>query len=170
MAGTDASAIYITALRNTRALEQQGLEQMERQLSSLTSYPDYASVLRGHVEVTKGQLVRLDAALDAVGEDRSSFKETVTKVAGAVGAAVHATAQDETLKNLYAGYAYQYDQIAAYRSLIVIAEAAGQSAQTAGFRTAIEEETRAAEAIDRLIEPITRTYLTLTMRGEKADS
>ncbi len=43
-------------------------------------------------------------------------------------------AGDETLKNLYAAYAYQHDQIAAYRSLIVIAEAAGQSAQCRSSR------------------------------------
>ena len=156
---TDVKDIYVTALRNTRALEKQGLEQMERQLDRLESYPDYASVLRGHIPVTKSQLARLDVALQAVGESASSQKETATSVAGTIGAAVHAVAGDETLKNLYAGYAFQYDQIAAYRSLIVIAEAAGQSAQVAGFRLSIEEETKGAQAIDGIIESVTKAYL-----------
>ncbi|MEN3237919.1 DUF892 family protein [Methylobacterium ajmalii] len=166
----DINSIYVTALRNTRALEKQGLEQMERQISGLQNYPDYADVLKAHIPTTKAQLDRLDAALKAVGESGSSLKETVAGIVGTVGAAVHAATGDETLKNLYAGYAYQYDQIAAYRSLIVIAEAAGQGAQASSFRTSIEEEKKAAEAIDRLIEPVTKTYLSRETSGQKADS
>jgi len=170
MASTDIGTIYAGALRNTRALERQGLEQMERQLSGLERYHDYAAVLRRHVETTKGQIARLDKALEAVGESASTLKETVTSVAGSIGVAAHAVAQDETLKNLYAGYAYQYDQVAAYRSLAVIAERAGKSDQIAGFRAAVEEETKAAEEIAALIEPVTKTYLDLTLSGAKADS
>ncbi|MDH2309227.1 DUF892 family protein [Methylobacterium brachiatum] len=170
MANTDIGTIYAGALRNTRALEKQGLEQMERQLSGLERYPDYAAVLRRHVETTKVQIDSLDQALEAVGEGRSAIKETVTSVAGTIGAAVHATAQDETLKNLYAGYAYQYDQVAAYRSLAVIAERAGKSDQASAFRAAADEETKGAEEIAALIEPVTKTYLDLTLSGSKADS
>ncbi len=167
---TEIKDIYATALRNTRALEKQGLEQMERQLDGLEHYPDYAAALRAHIPVTNAQLDRLDAALKAVGESASTLKEAVTGVAGTIGAAAHALAGDETLKNLYAGYAYQYDQIAAYRSLAVIAEAAGQGDQVAGFKTAAQEEEKAAEAIAALIEPVTKTYLARATSGAKADS
>ncbi|MDV2985444.1 UNVERIFIED_CONTAM: DUF892 family protein [Methylobacteriaceae bacterium AG10] len=170
MAGTDIGTIYAGSLKNTRALEKQGLEQMERQLSGLERYPDYAAVLRRHVETTKAQLGRLDKALEAIGESPSGLKETVTSLAGSLGAAVHASAQDETLKNLYAGYAFQHDQIAAYRSLSVIAERAGKTEQVSLFRAAVDEETRAAEDIAALIEPVTKTYLDLTLSGAKADS
>jgi ferritin-like metal-binding protein YciE len=170
MASTDIGTIYAGALRNTRALEKQGLEQMERQLAGLERYPDYAAVLRRHVETTKVQIDRLDKALEAIGEGSSALKETVTSVAGSIGAAVHAIAQDETLKNLYAGYAYQYDQVAAYRSLAVIAGRAGKSDQASSFRTAAEEEVKAAEAIAALIEPVTTAYLDFTLSGSKADS
>jgi hypothetical protein len=53
-------------------------------------------------------LARLEQALQSAGESISSIKETVTTVAGTIGATVHGLFQDETLKNLYAGYAYQY--------------------------------------------------------------
>jgi ferritin-like metal-binding protein YciE len=170
MASTDIGSIYATALRNTRALEKQGLEQMERQLSGLERYPDYAAVLRRHVETTKAQLNRLDQALAAVGESPSGLKEAITSVAGSIGAAVHSAAQDETLKNLYAGYAYQYDQVAAYRSLAIIAERAGKSSDASAFRSTAEEEVKAADEIAKLIEPVTKTYLDLTLSGQKADS
>jgi ferritin-like metal-binding protein YciE len=82
---------------------------------------------------------------------------------------VHGFFQDETLKNLYAGYAYQHEQIAAYRSLIAIAEAAGETAHVADFRKTIEEEEQAARAAESIIEPVTRRYVELTTRGDKAD-
>ncbi len=85
----DARSIYTTALRNTHAMEQQGLQQMEIQVSRLERYPDYASVLRQHIETTRQQLQRLEQALTATGESASSLKETVTTIAGSIGASIH---------------------------------------------------------------------------------
>ncbi len=167
---TDPKSLYAVALRNTHALESQGLQQMESQVKGLENYPEYERLLRDHIEVTRRQLQRLDDALGALGESRSALKEAVTNLAGRIGATVHALAQDETLKNLYAGYGYQYHQIAAYRSLIVFAEAAGQTGHVAGFRQAIEEEKRAAQGVDGLIETVTRQYIERTLGGGKADS
>jgi ferritin-like metal-binding protein YciE len=166
---TNVRSIYTTALRNTHAMEQQGLQQMEAQVSRLESYPEYAALLKRHIETTREQLQRLERALEATGGSTSTIKETVTSIAGTVGATVHGLAQDETLKNLYAGYAFQYEQIGAYRSLITIAEAAGETDQTTSFRQSLQEEDKAAQAVADLIEPITRRYVELTIRGAKAD-
>jgi ferritin-like metal-binding protein YciE len=166
---TDARSIYTTALRNTHAMEQQGLKQMELQVSRLERYPQYEALLRKHIETTRQQLARLEQALEASGESISAFKETVTSVAGTVGATVHGLFQDETLKNLYAGYAYQFEQIAAYRSLITIAESAGENGHVAAFRQSVQEEEQAAQQVADLIEPITRQYVQLTPEGAKAD-
>jgi ferritin-like metal-binding protein YciE len=166
----DAMTIYTTALRNTHALEAQGLSQMEHQLSGLENYPDYAKLLTAHARTTQEQLKRLEQVLSSLGSSVSTLKETVTNTAGKVGAAVHALAQDETLKNLYAGFAYQYHQIAAYRSLIAIAELAGHSEHVALFRKSLEEEQLAAQGVDNLIEQVTRSYVERTARGAKADS
>jgi ferritin-like metal-binding protein YciE len=171
MATADIATLYTTALRNTHALEQQGLQQMESQVKGLENYPQYAQILRDHIATSRTQLQRLDQALSSVGTSASTVKETVTSVAGAIGATVHAVAQDETLKNLFAGYGFQYEQIAAYRSLIVFAEAAGHADHAALFRQSIEEEKRAAQRVEaELIEPVTRQYIERTTRGNKADS
>ena len=167
---TDIKSIYADAVRNTHAAENQGLTQMQQQLKGLENYPDYAALLRQHVHTTENQVKRLESVLTALGESPSAFKETVTNVAGAIGAAVHSWAQDETLKNLYAGYAYQYHQIAAYRSLAVFAEQAGHADHVAGYKQAVDEETKAAEAVAGMIESITKKYVALTLAGAKADS
>jgi ferritin-like metal-binding protein YciE len=77
--------------------------------------------------------------------------------------------QDETLKNLYVGYAYQYEQIGAYRSLIAIAEAASETAHVSAFRQSMQEEEQAAQDVAGPIEPVTRRYVELTTSGDKAD-
>ncbi|MFC6789130.1 hypothetical protein ACFQE0_05490 [Methylobacterium komagatae] len=79
MASTETGTIYAGALRNTRALEMQASERMERQLSGLERYPDYAVVLRRHVDTRKGPLAQLDQALDSIGKSSSTLEEAVTK-------------------------------------------------------------------------------------------
>ena len=170
MAETDIQAIYTTALQNTHALEQQGLQQIEHQLSGLGQYPQYKSALESQKRIDVKHMERLDKALAAVGGAKSGLKEGVMSVAGKLGAAVHATAQDETLKNLYAGYAYQFDKVAAYKSLAVIAEAAGYGDAASDFRTSMQEDKASADVIDGMIESITREYLKLATSGQKADS
>ena len=170
MAETDIQAIYTTALQNTRALEQQGLKQIEHQLSGLGQYLKYRSALEAQKQIGAKHVERLDKALDAVGASMSGLKEGVMSVAGKIGAAVHATASDETLKNLYAGYAYQFDKVAAHKSLAVIAEAAGHGDAASTFRTSMEEDRASADVIDGLIESVTRDYLKLATSGRKADS
>lgn len=167
---TDIKDIYATSLRNTRAAELQGVHTMTTVLKGLEHYPDYERVTRQHLDTTHGQIARLDAALKAIGESSSTIKDTVTSAVGLVAGAAHAVAGDETLKNLYAAYAYQHDQIAAYRSLIVIAEAAGQTAQVPEFKKTIEEEEAGAKALSDIIETTTKTYLTQKTSGQKADS
>ena len=153
---------YRDALKSTRALEQQGLTQMKSQVSSLDAYPKYQAVLNKHIPATEAQIGRLDSALAEVDEGASGLKEAVTKAAGAIGAAVHGSSGDSVLKNLFAGYAFQYDQIAAYRSLIVIAKAAGHDAASVAFEKSITEEKEAAEEIEGIIETVTTRYLELS--------
>ncbi len=153
---------YRDALKSTRALEEQGLQQMKSQVSSLGDYPRYQTVLTQHIPVTEKQIGRLDTALAEVDEGASGLKETVTKVAGTIGAAMHGLAGDAVLKNLFAGYAFQYDQIAAYRSLVVFAKAAGHEASVRAFEMTIQEEKEAAAAIDEIIEVVTTRYIELS--------
>lgn len=155
----DAKTQYAGALANTHAAEQQGLVQMQGQLGRLEPYPEYKALVESHIETTKAQLGRLESALEEVGSSPSSVKEAVTSTAGTVGAAVHGLTGDPVLKDLYAGYAYQYHQIAAYRSLAVIAEAAGFGGHATWIKQAITEETHAAEAVAKIIEPVTRKYI-----------
>ena len=160
---TDLKTLYQGSLTATHAAEQQGLQQMETQLSGLTDYPDYAALLQRHITVTKAQITRLEQAMADTGTSPPAVKEGVTTAIGAVGAAVHGLFPDTQLKNLYAGYAYQHEQIAAYQSLAVIADQAGFAGHRSWIEQSLAEEREGASAVEQLIEPVTRRYLTLAV-------
>jgi len=56
----DTRSIYVTALKNTHALEMQALQIMERQVERLERYPEMDAALRRHIEETHGQRDRLE--------------------------------------------------------------------------------------------------------------
>ncbi len=166
---TDARSIYVTALQNTHALEAQALQIMERQVERLQEYPDMEAALRKHIDETHAQRDRLEEALHGLAEKPSAVKQGFLGFVGNMMALGHTPAQDEILKNAYANQAFENFEIAAYRSLLTIAEAAGQSGHTAAFETSLAEEQRMADTVAKLVQPTTAKYLQLTLAGAKAD-
>jgi ferritin-like metal-binding protein YciE len=164
----DARTIYVTALQNTHALEMQALQIMERQVERLRNYPEMEAALRRHIEETHGQRDRLEEALQGLAERPSALKEGFLGVVGNMMALGHTPAQDEILKNTYANHAFENFEIAAYTSLLTIAEAAGQGGHVTGFEQSLKEEQAMAKRVADLIQPTTQRYLELTLAGEKA--
>jgi ferritin-like metal-binding protein YciE len=162
-------SIYITALKNTHALEMQALQIMERQVERLQHYPEMEAALRRHIAETHGQRDRLEEALTSLGDAPSALKEGILGFVGNMMALGHTPAQDEILKNTFANHAFENFEIAAYTSLLTIAEAAGQSAHLTGFQQSLKEEQGMAAKVAELIQPTTLRYLELSAAGEKAD-
>ena len=165
----DTRSIYVTALKNTHALEMQALQIMERQVERLERYPDMEAALRRHIQETHGQRDRLEQALSSFSESPSALKEGFLGFVGNMMALGHTPAQDEILKNTYANHAFENFEIAAYTSLLTIAEAAGQSGHLTGFQQSLREEQGMAQKVAELIQPTTLRYLELTTSGAKAD-
>lgn len=166
MASEDIRSVYATALRNTHALETEALQVMQRQVERLESYPEVRQALTQHIEETKQQQDRLEQALSSLGESPSAVKEAVMGLMGNVAAMAHIPAQDEILKNTFANSAVEAYEIAAYKSLLTIAEAAGDQASIPAFRQSLAEEEAMAERIKGMADAITRKYLALTTQGD----
>ncbi|WP_165795605.1 DUF892 family protein, partial [Methylobacterium frigidaeris] len=103
------------------------------------------------------------------GEDRSLLKDVVTQTVGNVAALVHSVTGDEVLKNLYTDYSVETYEIAAYTSLIALAEEAGHGRDVETLRLSLREEERMAEAVFKQIVPVTKGFVARELRGEKAD-
>jgi ferritin-like metal-binding protein YciE len=160
--------IYITGLKNAHAMESQALSVMRPQAERIKSYPEVEQRLRQHINETEEQIDRLEALLDDVGADKSLLKDMALSAAGGMAALGHAAAGDEILKNTFADFAFENYEIAAYRSLITMAEQAGEQAAVTVLQQNLAEEEAMASWLEENLAGVTEQFLSLSLAGEKA--
>jgi ferritin-like metal-binding protein YciE len=153
--------IYITGLRNAHALENEAINIIDRQLDRVDNFPEVAERLRMHRGETRQQIVRLEEVLDGLGEAPSSLKDAALSVMGNMAALSHAVADDEILKNAFANCALENFEIASYKSLIVMAQAADLQSGVSALEASLREEQDMARWCEESIEMITTRYLSL---------
>jgi ferritin-like metal-binding protein YciE len=153
--------LFIVALRNAHALEKQALSIMTPQVARIENYPEVAERLRAHIEETNGQLTRLDELLADLDTSGSALKDLGLSLTGSMAAISHSIAGDEILKNTFANYAFENFEIAAYKSLITLAEHGGFGSATAALEETLREEQAMAQWIDEALPMITRRYADL---------
>ncbi|MGI4944083.1 MAG: ferritin-like domain-containing protein, partial [Janthinobacterium lividum] len=166
--GDTLHEIYHTGLRNQHALEMTAIELTARQVERLEHYPEMASRLRQHHGESQAQAERLEAILARHGTSSSAAKNAVTAVMGNVAAALHIPPSDEVLKNTFANFAFEHQEIAAYTSLIAMAEKLGDTASVAPLQQSLAEEQVMADFIGAQIVPTTQRFMELTQAGKKA--
>jgi ferritin-like metal-binding protein YciE len=146
-------------------MEIQARELMERQSERLTEYPDLRSKLAAHLKETHSQLERLEEILKRLNESPSTLKDTAQSFVANIMAMGHAMAGDEVLKNTFANNAFENFEIAAYRSLLTMAEAAGAGDAMTPLRASLAEEERMAEWVADNVESITKVYINQQRRA-----
>ncbi len=159
MTNEAAHTAYVDGLRNAHALEKQAIEIIERQLERMESYPELMQRLRQHLQETQAQHERLDRLLEASGESRSMLKDVAMSFMGNVAALAHAPADDEVLKNTFANAGFEAYEIAAYTSLIALAQQAGHADAITELQKSLEEERSMLQWLEQHVEPLTLAYL-----------
>jgi ferritin-like metal-binding protein YciE len=134
---------------------------IDRQLERLENFPEVADRMRLHRSETEQQIVRLDDVLSGLNQSASGIKDAGLSFMGSMAALGHAAAEDEILKNAFANCALESFEIASYKSLIVMAEEAGEGAGISALQESLREEQSMAQWCEESIERITRRYLTL---------
>ena len=159
---------YITGLVNAHALENQAVSILSRQVERLENYPEMSDQIRLHIDESKAQAQRIEEILNSLGTSHSSLKDLVTSFTGNMAALAHAPMQDEVMKNTFANFAFEHFEIAAYRSLLTMAELAGDSGSPKLLQQSLNEEIRMAKWIEDNLEATTRKYVQLSAAGQKA--
>jgi len=162
--------LYLTGLKNAHAMESQALSIMKPQASRIEAYPEVKAKIEQHIAETEGQVERLEALLERHGTNKSMLKDAALSVAGTMAALGHVPAGDEILKNSFADYAFENFEIAAYKSLIVLAQAAGQAEDISAIEANLAEEEAMAAWLADNVEPLTSKYVSLYAEGERAKS
>ena len=149
---------YLTGLKNAHALEKQAVQLLSRQLERLENYPEMSAMIRTHIEESEVQAQRLEAILERHGTSNSALKDFVTSLSGNMAALAHMPMQDEVLKNTFANYAFEHFEIAAYKSLIALAQATGDTQAIPLLEQSMAEEVKTAKLIEASIEKTTLEY------------
>lgn len=150
--------LFITGLQNAHGMESQAHEILERQVERMDKYPELRARLREHLRETKEQLKRLEKCLEDLDSGPSTIKDTIMAFGSNIAVMGHAMARDEVLKNTFANNALENYEIAAYKSLIAMAETAGIRMKTV-LQESLREEERMADWVEKNVEKITAEYL-----------
>ena len=165
---TETRSIFVTGLKNAHAMENQALSIMKPQVSRIENYPEVARRLEEHIRETEGQIARLEELLSGLAEEHSSLKDMALSMGGSMAAIGHSMAGDEIIKNSLANFAFENYEIAAYKSLITIAELGGFPAAVTSLRANLDEEVRMAEWLDQNLRAVTMKFASLKEAGERA--
>lgn len=158
-------SLFVTGAVNLHAVEKQALSIMTPQVARIENYPEIADRLREHIEETNDQIARLDEILATFDTSGSVLKDAGLSFTGSMAAISHSVAGDEILKNSFANYAFEHFEIAAYKSLLTLAEDAGITQATALLQQSLREEQSMAHWIDEALPMVTRRYASLYADG-----
>jgi ferritin-like metal-binding protein YciE len=157
--------IYLTGLRNQHAVEQQAISLLSRQVERLENYPEMEARMRQHIQESEQQAKRLEELLGNHGTSHSKIKDAVTSIGGNIAALAHTVAPDEVLKNTFANFAFEHFEIAAYKSLLTIADLINQSGAASLLKQSLNEEVQMAQWIDEHLADTTRRYVERSRSG-----
>jgi ferritin-like metal-binding protein YciE len=158
--------VFVTGLRNAHGVEIKAVQLLERQIEALKDYPDIRARLEQHLGETRSQLDRLETMLGELDESPSTFKDTLLAAFGNVLMIPQGMAGDAILKGAFASFAFENYEIAAYRSLIAMAETVGMPQFRAPLEASLNEEIAMAQWLGENIPAVTRRYLAEVKAGQ----
>ena len=85
-------------------------------------------------------------------------------------AMAHAPMPDEILKNTFVNYAFEHFEIASYRALLEMAQAASDQAGIPLLQQSMLEKVRMAEWIGETLPATVQKYIALEASGQKSGS
>ena len=161
-------SIFTTGLKNAHAMEKQALSIMQPQVRRIENYPEVAARLEEHIRETEGQIERLETLLEGLDESHSSLKDAALSAVGTMAALGHSVAGDEIIKNSLANFAFENYEIAAYNSLIVLAEGGMFDQAIEALQKNLAEEEAMAEWLKQNLRTVTLRFAQLSDSGESA--
>jgi ferritin-like metal-binding protein YciE len=157
---TTATDVYLTGLRNQHAVETQAIGTVKNELGRMEPYPELHARMQHELERSTTQAARLDDLLAKHGTSKSAAKEAVTSTVATVAGFAHAGADDEVLKNVLAAVGFKAYEIGSYKTLLIMAEAAGAADDRAVLEQSMQEEQEMGDWLGSHLPDFVHAYLT----------
>ncbi len=160
MSGSNAvMEVYLTGLRNQHAVETQAIGTIQNELPRMKPYPELHAKMQAEKERSTTQAARLDDLLAKHGSSKSVTKEMVTGAVATVAGFAHAGAADEVLKNVLAAIGFKAYEIASYKVLLTLADAAGAAQDKAVLEQSMKEEQEMGDWLGSHLPGFVQAYL-----------
>lgn len=160
MSGSNAAMdVYLTGLRNQHAVETQAIGTIQNELGRMEPYPELHAKMQEDKQRSETQAARLDDLLAKHGTSKSAVKEVVTGTVATVAGFVHAGSSDEVLKNVLAAVGYKAYEIASYKVLLTLADAAGTSQDKAVLEQSMKEEQEMGDWLGSHLPSLVHAFL-----------
>ena len=160
MSGSNAAMdVYLTGLRNQHAVETQAIGTIQNELGRMEPYPELHAKMQEDKQRSETQAARLDDLLAKHGTSKSAVKEVVTGTVATVAGFVHAGSSDEVLKNVLAAVGYKAYEIASYKVLLTLADAAGASQDKAVLEQSSKEEQEMGDWLGSHLPSLVHAFL-----------
>jgi ferritin-like metal-binding protein YciE len=165
---SDAREYFLVGLKNAHATTRQGRVLIAGQLNRVDNYPQLKEKLELHLREKDAQLARLESLLAAHEQSPSVVKDTAMSVAAGAAAVASAAAADEVVKNSFATLAQAKYEAAAFETLIVFAQAAGELAALQPLQLCLNESRGLASFVEENLRGTAVRFLQLRAEGRQA--
>ena len=151
--------LYLTGLRNQHAVETQAIGTIQNELPRMKPYPELHAKMQQDKDRSVTQAARLDDLLARHSTSKSIAKEAMTGAVATVAGFVHVGASDEVLKNVLAAIGFKAYEIASYKVLLTMADAAGAAGDKAVLEQSLTEEQEMGDWLGSHIPGFVQAYL-----------
>jgi ferritin-like metal-binding protein YciE/hemerythrin superfamily protein len=164
----EARDFFIMGLKNAHGTASQARTMAKAQVKRLEQYPDLKRRFEAHVREKDAQLERLEGILSSCGEKPSTVKDTIASALATAASAADSAASDEIIKNGFNALALAKYEGAAYETLILFAEAAGEHGAMRPLQQSLSEQRGMAAFVEENLRPTGMRFLQLRSEGAQA--
>ena len=168
IAASDARDYLVLGLKNAHAITRQGRVLVAGQVDRVESYPQLKAKLDVHLQEKDAQLERLESLIAKYGTSPSVLKDTAMSVAAGVASIASAASADEVVKNGFATLAQAKYEAAAFETLLVFAEAAGEAEALRPLQQCLSESRGLASFVEENLRGTAVRFLQLRAEGQRA--
>jgi ferritin-like metal-binding protein YciE len=138
-----ANATVLLWLRDAHGLDSQSVQMPTSQLPSLTGFPDFHRSVKGHAEISREQRNRLASRIAELGQAPSLFRDGLGMTLGLTAPMIISLLPDNVARSAITNYAFEHLEIGTYRTLIGLAEQAGDRETRALAESILAQELEA---------------------------
>ncbi len=151
--------LYLTGLRNQHAVETQAIGTLQNEMPRMKTYPALHARMEQDKEQSTRQAARLDELLGRHGTSKALAKEAVAGTVATVAGFIHAPSGDDMLKNVLAAIGFKAYEIASYKVLLTLADAAAAGEDKAVLEQSMKEEQEMGDWLGGHLPEFVQAYL-----------